>query len=61
MAGDSRDYICLSGAKELLDEVKLDISARYPWDTPYREQNKKIVEEYLEYRYAKAVSKINNG
>lgn len=61
MAGDSRDYICLSGAKELLDEVKLDISVTYPWDTNNIDHNRKIVEEYLEYRYAKAVSKINNG
>lgn len=58
---DSRDYICLSGAKELLDEVKLDHHHQltYPGDDRDIEKNKKIIEEYLEHRYVKAYKKIN--
>jgi hypothetical protein len=58
---DSRDYICLSGAKELLDEVKLDHHHQltYPGGDRDIEKNKKIIEEYLEHRYVKAYKKIN--
>ena len=57
---DSRDYICLSGAKELLDEVKLDHhQLTYPWSDRDIEKNKKIKQEYLEHRYVKAYKKIN--
>ena len=58
---DSRDYICLSGAKELLYEVKLDHHHQltYPGGDRDIEKNKKIIEEYLEHRYVKAYKKIN--
>ena len=60
MPPDSRDHICLSGAKELLDEVKLNHrQLTYPWGDRDIEKNKKIIEEYLEHRCVKAYKKIN--
>ena len=56
---DSRDYIFLSGAKELLDEVQLNNEITYPWDTAEVEEKRQIVKQYLEHRYNVANKKIN--
>jgi len=61
MSVDSRDYIVLTGSKELLNEVEYDKELPYPWDTQDIEHNRRIVKEYLEFRHNSIQNKIQNG
>ena len=57
----SHDYISLTGSKHLLDEVVYNTNLKYPWDGADLEKNKKIIEEYLNFRHTNAQKKIQNG
>jgi len=57
----SHDYISLTGSKHLLDEVIYNTKLKYPWDGADLEKNKKIIEEYLNFRHINAQKKIQNG
>jgi hypothetical protein len=57
----SHDYISLTGSKQLLDEVVYNKNLMYPWDGADLEKNKKIIEEYLNFRHINAQKKIQNG
>jgi hypothetical protein len=48
---DSRDYIILGGATELLDNIKWQEPAdqNHPWSELDWHKNKQIIKEYLEY------------
>ena len=56
----SRDYMILSGSKELLDNLQYGAEHYKPWDEKTWEQNKPILEEYLDYVYKETYSKIND-
>jgi hypothetical protein len=61
MAATSLDYVSLTGAKHLLDEVVYNKNLIYPWNGADLEKNKKIIEEYLNFRHINAQKKIQNG
>ena len=61
MAATSLDYVSLTGSKHLLDEVVYNKNLIYPWDGADLEKNKKIIEEYLNFRHINAQKKIQNG
>ena len=50
----------LSGSKELLDNLQYGAEHYKPWDEKTWEQNKPILEEYLDYVYKETYSKIND-
>ena len=46
--------------KELLDNLQYGAEHYKPWDEKTWEQNKPILEEYLDYVYKETYSKIND-
>jgi hypothetical protein len=54
MAATSLDYVSLTGSKHLLDEVVYNKNLMYPWVGADLEKNKKIIEEYLNFRHTNA-------
>jgi hypothetical protein len=54
----SFDYVFFSGSKQLLDEVIYSRDLHTPWSAEDEVTNKKIVEEYLQFRHDKAQEAI---
>jgi len=57
MSAESRDYIVLTGTKELLDYIDWKDNLKTPWSEEEWAVNKPIIREYLEYVYGLAQKK----
>lgn len=55
---ESRDYIVLTGTKELLDYIDWKTNLKTPWTEEEWVQRKPIIREYLNFVHERAKAKI---